>query len=169
MAARSLLIPRHHFDSTEAKALLRAGQPVVLVNGCPLAAKATDWTFEYLSEKITPEFQCDVFVSDDRRFMYWDGAKNKSNYEFQPPTRKITMPFQQFLETHYTPLRETDVGDDEEEEGKSLGLAAGGGGSGAHVVVPPTPPSPPPPPSTRARAASTTTCSLAWWPRWAAP
>ena len=130
------LIPRHHFDSVEAKTLIRQGAPVVLTNGCPLAAKATDWSFAYLSDKINSDFLCDVFVSDSRRFMYWDSGKNKSGYSFTPPTHKITMPFQQFIETHYTPMRETDAGNDDEEEA----VKDGSGGNGSQTASAPTPP-----------------------------
>lgn len=91
-------VPRLAHDSLAAKDLISQGKPVVLTNGCPLVSKATDWSFTHLATVILPEFPCDVYASQTRRFMYWDNAKNSSGYTFTAPTRKETMSFSQFLE-----------------------------------------------------------------------
>ena len=81
---------------------------MVLCNGCPLIAKACDWSFDYLADKMSPDFQCDVYVSKSKRFMYWDAKKNQSGYDFTPPTRKVTMPFQEFREHCAKGTKEAD-------------------------------------------------------------
>ena len=77
--------------------MIKGGLPVVLSNGCPLVAKATDWSFERLSELVLPSFEVDVYVSKTNRFMYHDASKNSGKYVFEPPTRKEALSFNQFL------------------------------------------------------------------------
>jgi len=93
----AMQIARYPYDSIEAKNLVAAGHPVVLVDGCKLAG-ATDWSFDRLSQLIPSSFECDVYASSTPRFKYWDDVKNKSGYPFVPPTQKLGMTFSQFAE-----------------------------------------------------------------------
>jgi hypothetical protein len=100
-------IPRFPFDSSDAKSFIAAGLPVVLSGGCPLAANATDWSFDYLSNIMAPQFRADVYVSRSKRFMYFDEGKNALSYQFTPPTEKQQMPMQQFASI----IRDPSLGD----------------------------------------------------------
>lgn len=91
-------IPRFAWDSEEASERIVSGLPVVLLD-CPLATSvSSSWTFEYLSEKMSPHFQCDVYVSTSSRFQYWDTSKNLNQYYFEPPTTKDSLTFQDFVD-----------------------------------------------------------------------
>ena len=39
-----------------------------------------------------------VFTSESQFFQYWDETKNLAGYEFAPPTNKISMSFQDFVD-----------------------------------------------------------------------
>jgi len=88
-------IPRESFSSPSANERIADGLPVVLTGGCPLAG-ATDWSFDHLASVVRPDFECDVFVSPSQRFMYFNEEKNRSQYSFVPPTRRVQMTIHQF-------------------------------------------------------------------------
>lgn len=90
-------IEKYHWKTEEAFNCIRKGKPVVLKE-CPIVFPAhSNWSFETIADMIKDDFPCDVFVSESKRFPYWDSSKNSYQYEFIPPTEKVTMTFREFL------------------------------------------------------------------------
>lgn len=88
-------IPKLVWNSVEATDLIKNGKPVVLLD-CPLSIPvANRWTNEFLASVISPEYLCDIYVSDSKRFQYWDSKRNTA-YNFTAPTMKESMTFTEF-------------------------------------------------------------------------
>lgn len=93
----SLQIEKYHWKTEEAFNCIRNGKPVVLKE-CPIAFPAySNWTFENIADMIRDDFPCDVFVSKSKTFPSWDLSRNLYQYDFSPPTEKVTMTFREFL------------------------------------------------------------------------
>lgn len=95
-------IEKFHWKTEEAFNYIKQGRPVVLKE-CPIVYPAhRTWTLENIATFINDDFPCDVFSSSTQRFPYWDTVKNFYQYEFTPPTTKISMTFREFLLTAKT-------------------------------------------------------------------
>lgn len=89
-------IEKAQWNSSAALEKIRRGEPVVLIE-CPICyPSAKNWTLEHLANIIHPDFPCDVFESESKRFTYWDKSKNISGYTFKEPTTKTTMSMQAY-------------------------------------------------------------------------
>ena len=73
-----------------------------------LCEPALKWELEYLKQHMGGE-KCMVFTSKSHKFKYYDDAKVKE-YEpnFIPPTKKVYMPFSDFVKK----LQDWEPGDD---------------------------------------------------------
>lgn len=92
-----MLVPRYTWNSKEAFERIKKNEPVVLTE-CPLCyPSGLNWTLDNIAKLIKEDFPCDVYVSDTKRFTYWDQSKNTSAYKFKPPTSKVTMTFKEFV------------------------------------------------------------------------
>jgi len=88
-------IPRRNCFDEEAMQFLHDGLPVVLEN-CTFHKSALKWTVEYLEENLQDEDHT-AYISDNRKFLYYDDDRIKGAYkDFKPPTKQRLLRFSNF-------------------------------------------------------------------------
>ncbi|XP_046864520.1 hypoxia-inducible factor 1-alpha inhibitor-like [Xenia sp. Carnegie-2017] len=78
--------------------LIKLSEPLILKN-CRFFDKARHWNLSYLSKTLWEEYA--IYVSNSRKFLYYDSTVDYSNYEknygWRPPFRTHFNSFQEFL------------------------------------------------------------------------
>lgn len=92
-------IGKVHWKTEEAFNSIKKGLPIVLQE-CPIIHPAySTWTLESINSFLKEDFPCDVYTSNTKQFPYWDTTKNTYQYDFIPPTSKLSLTFREFLLT----------------------------------------------------------------------
>ncbi|XP_078659529.1 hypoxia-inducible factor 1-alpha inhibitor-like [Branchiostoma floridae x Branchiostoma belcheri] len=88
-------IPRLSCTDPEADRLISEEKPVVLTD-THLVDSALKWDLDYLQANLGGGL-CSVYESDNHKFMYFDEKKAKERKYYTPCTRRMEIPFEQFV------------------------------------------------------------------------
>lgn len=86
----------------EMLALVQQGAPAVLRNFRCFPAACDQWSFEYLARHLHAK-NMNVFAASGGDFSYWYGKPNTAGFNFQPPSSRHGLTFQEFLARRGSP------------------------------------------------------------------
>jgi hypoxia-inducible factor 1-alpha inhibitor (HIF hydroxylase) len=90
-------IPRINALDDSLLSYLRSRRPVVISGSNILGPAQSIWNVEFLEKNVIGS-NLTTFISETRRFLYYEKERNKGNYTWTPPHRRHSMSFENFTD-----------------------------------------------------------------------